>query len=403
MLPFVGSFTRPASGNNVPRGIHCAPGRPRTKPALPVERGLLPAPPGNMSFLKPSNWKGLKRRKSIISSKLDKSKVFELLVSNGCRDITSDIDASRCTEYPVSNGGFGNIYKGELRDGTETAVKCLRIFEATVHERINENLKLAAREMYAWSRCEHRNIVPFLGFTFFRGQIAMISPWMEGGPLPQYLQRNKKVDRFGLKPILSVYTDCRGPGVFARHPNDFQVHGDLKGGNVLMSSDDVAKLIDFGNTESNDRFLEFTPARITPTPRWAAPELLQEMGRYSFAADIYALGMVTLKPLHSFARFLINFLVLQTFLEAITGKLPFPELRSDSAVMSKVLVKKEAPSRPLSAIPDRAYANALWDLLNDCWQYDPVKRPKVALIISKIKNIQTLYEMEISKARAILL
>ncbi|CAE6410275.1 unnamed protein product [Rhizoctonia solani] len=239
-----------------------------------------------MSFLKPSNWKSSQRRKSIISSKLDESKVLELLTGNGCRDITDEIDVSRCTQYPVNNGGFGDIYEGKLRDGTKAAVKCLRIFESTTDKRTGENLKLAAREIYAWSRCEHENIVPFLGFTFFRGQIAMISPWMENGPLPQYIQRNKKADRFQL------CTQITG-GLKYLH-NIQMVHGDLKGGNVLISSNGIAKLIDFGNTESNDRSLEFTPAHITPTPRWAAPELLQETGAYSFAADIYALGMTFL-------------------------------------------------------------------------------------------------------------
>ncbi|CAE6527730.1 unnamed protein product [Rhizoctonia solani] len=323
-----------------------------------------------MSLLKPSNWKNRQRKRRIISSNLEKNKVFELLVKNGCRDITDDIDASRCTQFPVSNGGFGDIYEGTLPDGTKTAVKCLRIFESTMDKRMKENIKLAAREIYAWSRCEHRNVVPFLGFAFFRGQIAMVSPWMENGPLPQYLQRNKKVNRFGLCTQVAE-------GLEYLHSIKM-VHGDLKGGNVLISSDGVARLIDFGNTESNDRFLAFTPARITPTPRWAAPELLQESGAYSYAADVYALGM--------------------TFLEAITSKLPFPELRSDNAVISKVLIKKEAPSRPQSTIPDRVYADTLWKLLADCWQYDPASRPKMAYVIEEIKKIHTLYDAEIRKA-----
>ncbi|CAE6454837.1 unnamed protein product [Rhizoctonia solani] len=322
-----------------------------------------------MSFLKPSNWKNPKRKKSIISSKLDESKVFELLIGNGCRDITNQIDGSRWTKYPVSNGGFGDIYAGRLLDGTKTAMKCLRIFESTTNKRMNENLKLAAREIYAWSLCEHQNVVPFLGFTIFRGQIAMISPWMENGPLPQYLQRNKKADRFGLCTQIAKGLE------YLHHIQ--MVHEDLKGVNVLVSEDGLAKLTDFGNTESNNRSLEFTPARITPTPRWAAPELLQEMGVYSFATDVYALGM--------------------TFLEAITNKLPFPELRSDNAIISKVLIKKKVPSRPLSTIPDRVYANALWNLLIDCWHYDPSKRPKVASIIGEITWIHGLYKVEVRK------
>ncbi|ELU44144.1 Pkinase domain-containing protein [Rhizoctonia solani AG-1 IA] len=302
-----------------------------------------------MSFLKPKNWRIPQRKKSLISTK-----VFEILVNNGCRDITNEIDTSLCTEYPVSNGGFGDIYEGQLRDGTKTAVKCLRIFDSPMDKRINENLKLAAREIYAWSRCQHRNVVPLLGFTFFRGQIAMISPWMENGPLPQYLQREKKVDRFEVG-LEYLHEDSAVDG------SRTLVHRMWIKVNVLISSERIAKLIDFGNTESNDRFLEFTPARVTPTPRWAAPELLGEEGVYSVAADVYALGMVTL--------------------EAVTNKLPFPDLRSDNVIIAKVLIKKENPSRPMSIIPDRLYGNMFWNMLVSCWQYDPSNRPTMASVI----------------------
>ncbi|CAE6452509.1 unnamed protein product [Rhizoctonia solani] len=280
---------------------------------------------------------------------LEKAKVFELLINNGCRDITNDIDTSLCTQYPVGNGGFGDIYEGKIRDGTKAAVKCLRIFESSMDERINGNLKLASREIYAWSRCQHRNVVPLLGFTFFRGQVAMISPWMENGALPQYLQREKKVDRFG---------------VCLQITEGLEYLHSIKMVNVLVSLEGVVKLIDFGNTETNEKFLEFTPAKITPTPRRAAPELLQEKGAYSVEADIYALGM--------------------TFLEAITNKLPFPDLRTDHAVMTKVLIKKENPSRPTSIIPDRPYANMFWNLLIACWKYNPASRPTIAFVIEEL-------------------
>jgi hypothetical protein len=68
--------------------------------------------------------------------------VVQLLINNGCRDITDDVDASLFTQYPVSNGGFGDIYEGILRDGTKAALKCLRIFESSRNKYANEDLKV---------------------------------------------------------------------------------------------------------------------------------------------------------------------------------------------------------------------------------------------------------------------
>jgi hypothetical protein len=49
------------------------------------------------------------------------------LKEHGCKDITSALDISKCSEYPVSNGGSGNIYRGFLHDGTKVGIKCLKL------------------------------------------------------------------------------------------------------------------------------------------------------------------------------------------------------------------------------------------------------------------------------------
>ena len=52
------------------------------------------------------------------------------------------------------------------------------------------------REAVVWKRLEHQNIVPFLGITLT--PLQLISEWMPGGPLAEYIKKNPNADRLGL-------------------------------------------------------------------------------------------------------------------------------------------------------------------------------------------------------------
>ena len=47
-----------------------------------------------------------------------------------------------------------------------------------------------------WKRLEHHNIVPLLGIT--PTPLQLISKWMPGGDLPEYIKKNPDADRLGL-------------------------------------------------------------------------------------------------------------------------------------------------------------------------------------------------------------
>ncbi|KAG8735422.1 hypothetical protein FRC10_010614 [Ceratobasidium sp. 414] len=56
----------------------------------------------------------------------DISQVIACLSQQGCANITDQLDQTSCSEYPISTGGFGDIYRGRLKNGGQIAIKTLR-------------------------------------------------------------------------------------------------------------------------------------------------------------------------------------------------------------------------------------------------------------------------------------
>ncbi|KAH7338986.1 kinase-like domain-containing protein [Rhizoctonia solani] len=122
------------------------------------------------------------------------SEIIAYLVKDGCNNLSSKINWDTFSKNPICQGGFGDIYRGNLLDGTCVAVKTARF----VTDRDPKHLKHAAQELHAWSKLKHRNIIPLLGLVVFRDRIGMVSPWMRHGNLPQYLERTQEANRAGM-------------------------------------------------------------------------------------------------------------------------------------------------------------------------------------------------------------
>ncbi|KAG8704892.1 homeodomain transcription factor ste12 [Ceratobasidium sp. 394] len=287
------------------------------------------------------------------------SDVISLLVKHGCQNVTEILDPSSHSDYPISSGGFGDVYKGRLRDGSSIAIKCMRIIVDPDSSEDQKHLKCAAREIHTWSKLRHRYISKLLGLALFRGQIAMVSPWAERGSLPIYLRKKPELNR----PLLCMRI---AEGLAFLHSSGV-VHGDLKGANVLVSDSDEPLLVDFGNAVLYERTLQFTltTARNNLSPRWTAPELLKE-GPYSVEADVYALGM--------------------TILEVIIGEVPYASLK-DTQVIVAVLFNQRHPKRQEEHIPTTIQGNLLWSTLSECWAFDPKSRPTAAQVQDMMATI----------------
>lgn len=215
--------------------------------------------------------------------------IISALTRRGCLDLTSSIDLTACNDRPCTGGGCCDMYRGAMHDGTKIAIKSLRIYDSSQLEGNIDGrkaLKRAARELYHWSKLKHRNVLPLMGLAIFKGYLSMISGWMENGDMTSYLKQNPDADRIRL--CMDI---CEG--LCHIHANEM-VHGDLKGANIMISSNGVAMIADFGNSQLKELTLKFSNTTSRGLSiRWAAPEVL-EAADPSREADVYAYGMTVL-------------------------------------------------------------------------------------------------------------
>ena len=298
--------------------------------------------------------------KPLVSREMSTTEVLHLLGNHGCEDVTDQLDTSNFSKYPISSGGYGDVYRGAFRDGTAVAVKCLRLHTDS-SEPTKKQLKRAARELYVWSKCKHPNVLGLTGVALYRDQIAMVSPWMERGSLRRLLFHQEKFDRYTLCVQI---TD----GVAYMH-SEKMVHGDLKCDNILVSADFIPKLTDFGNASLKEYTLQFTNTTSSAgiSLNWVAPEMLIGQDHPTMESDVYSLGM--------------------TMLEAVTGSAPY-EGTSQHMIFVKKVVNKTLPTRPEAHIPSQnGHADLLWSLFESCWAFNPKDRPSAAEVKERMGQV----------------
>ncbi|CAE6459277.1 unnamed protein product [Rhizoctonia solani] len=330
------------------------------------------------------------------------------LTNHGCEDVTHKLKIKSSSDYPVSNGGFGDVYRVGLQDGRQLAFKCVRLRVGTDAEG-QKYLQRAAHELYVWSKCQHPNVMELTGVSQFRGQLAMVSPWVDNGDLKWFIGRYPKVDRCALVRSLSFVKHDFGRNLklelgsvyklrmesltFMVEEYAAQVHGDLKAANILVSQDRVVKITDFGNAALAEYSLQFTSnaGGCSVSPRWTAPEILEEKTKTTVVGDIFALGMV--RPPFLFDTYVLSdpnrsFPVLPRRLiqEVITGASPYDGVK-DVVVSTKIL-NRVHPARPEAHIPTGSkHADRLWSLLLSCWEYDSQDRPTALQVRNEMKKI----------------
>ncbi|CAE6489045.1 unnamed protein product [Rhizoctonia solani] len=315
---------------------------------------------------------GSSSRRGNISSNKSSDEILDQLLKHGNKDITQELILKECGQYPVSNGGAGNVYRGKIRGDRPVAMKSLRILAGTDDDEAEgrKQIARAAHEIYVWSKCNHPNVLELIGIAQYQSQIVMVSPWMANGNLNYFLRRSRD--------SVDVYNVCAqvADGVAYLH-SEGTVHGDIKGDNILVSDEHIPKLTDFGTSSLSAYTLQFTSSAIDGrgyTICYTPPEILNEESKATIKGDVYSLGMVRYPNIAS---------------RLIQVKLTFTRLYW--------VTDKKHPLRPEQGMPDnKKHADILWELLTSCWAYGPDSRPDASEVANKLRKIQHTIDSKMS-------
>ncbi|XP_047152000.1 G-type lectin S-receptor-like serine/threonine-protein kinase At1g34300 [Vigna umbellata] len=185
----------------------------------------------------------------------------------------------------LGSGGFGEVYKGNLRDGTTVAVKVLR---ANSDKRIKEQFMA---EVGTIGKVHHFNLVKLYGFCFEKDLIALVYEYMRNGSLDKYLFHENKTLGYEKLHEIAVGT-ARGIAYLHEDCEHRIVHYDIKPGNILLDKNFNPKVADFGLAKLCNRdntHITMTGGR--GTPGYAAPELWMPFP-VTHRCDVYSFGML---------------------------------------------------------------------------------------------------------------
>ncbi|PFH48375.1 hypothetical protein AMATHDRAFT_150063 [Amanita thiersii Skay4041] len=268
------------------------------------------------------------------------------------------------SEHPLCGGGSADVFLG-YGGGSNLAVKRLRVFGNSGDS--EKYRKRVMEEIMIWSSLQHQNILPLFGIyaRLYKPSnpiISLVSPWMENGSLIQYRKEH------GLKATdapTKLFEVARG----MKHLHEEGiVHGDLKGGNILLDHNLHVKIADFGLSRHLDSTQHISTRSTAGTIRWMAPELLIPQGtepcHKTYRSDVYAFACV--------------------ILEIFTGKPPFAEI-PDTHVVFRLCVLKQHPDRPESS-SEEIIPSGFWDLAEKCWQLSPELRPTFTEIVATLET-----------------
>ncbi|KAH7863520.1 hypothetical protein Vadar_018582 [Vaccinium darrowii] len=206
-------------------------------------------------------------------------------------EATSSFDLS----LKIGEGGYGNIYKGLLRH-TEVAIKML-------HPDSKQGPSEFQQEVTVLSKLRHPNIVTLIGAC--PQNFILVYEYLPNGSLEDRLCCKDNSPPLSWQTRIRIAAELCSALIFLHscNPNRI-VHGDLKPANILLDSNFVSKLSDFGicrilnqnEFSSNNTTL----CCITDHPRgtiaYIDPEFLST-GEMTTKSDVYSFGIILLQLL----------------------------------------------------------------------------------------------------------
>ncbi|CAH8275631.1 unnamed protein product [Arabidopsis lyrata] len=230
------------------------------------------------------------RRKSYQS--LDRQTGIDITTTHSLQFDLKTIEAATdkfSERNKIGQGGFGEVFKGVLPDGTEVAVKRLsKTSSQGAREFKNEAVLVA--------KLQHRNLVRLLGFCLEGEEKILVYEFVPNKSLDYFLFDLSKQGQLDWKTRYNIIGGI-ARGILYLHQDSRLtiIHRDLKASNILLDADMNPKIADFGIARLFE--MDQTQAetsRIVGTYGYMPPEYAMK-GHFSVKSDVYSFGVLVLE------------------------------------------------------------------------------------------------------------
>ncbi|XP_074307531.1 putative cysteine-rich receptor-like protein kinase 31 isoform X2 [Silene latifolia] len=189
----------------------------------------------------------------------------------------------------LGEGGFGEVYKGELEGGQQVAVK--RLSKNSV-----QGIAEFQTEIVLVAKLQHKNLVKLLGYCASPKESLLVYEFLPNSSLDKFLFDPAKKSSLDWQTRFNIISGiARGLQYLHEDSRIKVVHRDLKSSNILLDEDMNPKIADFGLA----RLFEVDQTqgdtkRIVGTYGYMAPEYAIT-GHYSVKSDVFSFGVIVLE------------------------------------------------------------------------------------------------------------
>ncbi|XP_026786295.1 ephrin type-B receptor 3 isoform X1 [Pangasianodon hypophthalmus] len=274
------------------------------------------------------------------------------------REFAKEIDVS-CVkiEEVIGAGEFGEVCRGRLKlPGRREIIVAIKTLKVGYTDRQRRDFLSEASIM---GQFDHPNIIRLEGVVTKSRPVMILTEFMENGALDSFLRLND-----GQFTVIQLVGMLRGIASGMKYLCDMNyVHRDLAARNILVNSNLVCKVSDFGLS----RFLEDDPNDPTYTSslggkipiRWTAPEAIAYR-KFTSASDVWSYGIVMWEVMSY-------------------GERPYWDM-SNQDVINAVEQDYRLP-------PPMDCPTALHQLMLDCWVKERNLRPKFSQIVNTLDKL----------------
>ena len=223
----------------------------------------------------------LVRERSIILATNSGGKSARLFSNKDMKKATNDFARDRV----LGCGGFGEVYKGILDDGTEVAIKSAKIGNVKGVDQVLNEVKIL-------SQVNHRSLVRLLGCCVDSELPLLVYEYVPNGNLFEHLNGYGDLDwkvrlQIGLQSAegLAYLHSAAYPPIY---------HRDVKSSNILIDKFLNAKVADFGLSRLAEPDLSHVSTCAQGTLGYLDPEYYRNF-QLTDKSDVYSFGVVLLE------------------------------------------------------------------------------------------------------------